>query len=94
MQLPNDIKHQHEDVSEIKYVEAYKASMVALIKESKRMTFVKVECHRTMFYQQFRRVIMEKMKKWNITEDDFKSCLNGLIENDYIERDGTFLCYV
>lgn len=37
---------------------------------------------------------MKEMKKWNITESDFKSCLEGLIENEYIERNETMLNYV
>lgn len=94
IQLPNDAKQQHESENDIKYIEAYKAAMVSLMKRKKSMDFKHVGNHYKYVNGQFQREIMEKMKKWNITEDDFRSCLDTLIENDYIERKGNTLQYV
>ena len=45
------MKQQHESDKDIKYVEAYKAAMVALIKEKKKMDFKKVGNRKIRFYR-------------------------------------------
>ena len=45
---------------------------------------------------QLQKEVLLLMKDWNITEEDFRKCVEGLIESEYIERDnqnGTIIRY-
>ena len=68
--------------------------MVKLMKAKRSIQYSEVGFYNEVVILQFKETIMEDMKKWNITESDFKACLEGLIENEYIERDDTMLSYV
>lgn len=85
----------HEANTNIKYKESYRACIVRIVKQNKRIHITDVmygkECD-----VQLKKQVMEKMKEWNIEEEvgiqqmddeqDFTKCVDSLIESEYIQR--------
>ena len=96
MQLSFNQRCEQNNVSVIKYTEAYKAAIVKTVKKkgSILLTEVDVEWDNE---SQLQTEVLTLMKDWNITAEDFRKCVEGLIESEYIERDsrtGLYIHYV
>ena len=95
MQLSYNQRCEQNLSSVVKYTEAYKAAIVKTVKKKKRIHYNEVRVE-LMDKRQLQNEVFKLMRDWNITEDDFRKCVEGLIESEYIERDKhneNIICY-